>query len=339
MRARRVVGGFTLIELLVVVAIIGLLISILLPSLRRAKEQARIGKCLANIRTVVQAAGGYILDNETIVFAFPPGYEYEGKETGWAIYTEFIWGGGIPDRRPADWPDDPSVGEGPFTDGGGRSDVYTVPASKRPMNNYVTPNVSWEDVRRIGGGKGQSANRLRVEIPYEAPDVFKCPSDSSAAVPAVGARREEPGEVDSIWRTWEWWSNSYPINWYWAYYYNGQGDFLEDILTGTRRNGQYKEGKGRELLKQKQNKGAAEFILFYENRLNFALEGARARGFLDDPRALRGWHGQQDYHVAAFMDGHAEYRYFDTLAIDGTGWTTWPNRPWTGSRWEEYEDN
>jgi prepilin-type N-terminal cleavage/methylation domain-containing protein len=70
--------AFTLIELLVVVAIIAVLIAILLPALGKAKAQARIAACLANLKSLNQANIAYATDFDGYL---PPNFIYDSTGT------------------------------------------------------------------------------------------------------------------------------------------------------------------------------------------------------------------------------------------------------------------
>jgi prepilin-type N-terminal cleavage/methylation domain-containing protein len=67
-------AGFTLVELLVVIGIIAMLISILLPSLNKAREAAKVTVCLSNLRSLGQAVFIYQASNHGF---YPPicGYD------------------------------------------------------------------------------------------------------------------------------------------------------------------------------------------------------------------------------------------------------------------------
>ena len=67
LRHARVKGtdrAFTLVELLVVIGIIALLISILIPALGRARDQAQRAKCMANLKTLTEAWVQYANDHK-----------------------------------------------------------------------------------------------------------------------------------------------------------------------------------------------------------------------------------------------------------------------------------
>ncbi len=68
--------GFTLIELLVVIAIISLLVSILLPSLQKAKELAKTAVCMTNHKQLAGGVQMYASLYDGILPFAPAGYWY-----------------------------------------------------------------------------------------------------------------------------------------------------------------------------------------------------------------------------------------------------------------------
>jgi prepilin-type N-terminal cleavage/methylation domain-containing protein len=81
--------GFTLVELLVVVAIVGLLVSLLLPAVQQSREAARRAQCQNQLRQI----GLGMLAYHDSATTFPPGLvdritgsNPQGKQLAWSVY-------------------------------------------------------------------------------------------------------------------------------------------------------------------------------------------------------------------------------------------------------------
>ena len=108
--------GFTLIELVVVIAVIALLMAILLPTLQRARRQAKAVKCQANLHQWGLMFSMYIGDNDGKWFRY---YDARVPMTGWptvmrAYYPETKDLLSCPmSPKPKHWKDTPPSGRYP----------------------------------------------------------------------------------------------------------------------------------------------------------------------------------------------------------------------------------
>lgn len=134
--------GFTLVELLVVIGIIALLISILLPALRRAREAANTTVCSSNIRQVMLAFRFYADDWKDFV-AFGEG--------GAAWYTE--------------WPTlMVNLGYIKKANDGYYSEILRCPNNRRPFSDSVYRTHFALNYRHSFGWTGANATQKWVDV-------------------------------------------------------------------------------------------------------------------------------------------------------------------------------
>ena len=88
---------FTLIELLIVIAIIGILLTLLLPSLSRSREKVKRAVCLSNLSQSHKANLSYASNNDNII---PPGNAVldsaQGIDSVYRFATKMAFGAAIP---------------------------------------------------------------------------------------------------------------------------------------------------------------------------------------------------------------------------------------------------
>lgn len=139
--------AFTLIELLVVIAIIALLISILLPALREAREQGKLAKCLGNYRNLMTATVLYLNEHkENFPFILTRG-------GNWIGICSWAYGGKTSSDH---WKTD-------------HSGVFFIRGKDRPFNRYLLGGAFEADLVN-----GDEIIR-RTEIP-----ALQCPADRTS---------------------------------------------------------------------------------------------------------------------------------------------------------------
>ena len=272
--ARKNRRAFTLVELLVVIAIIALLISILLPSLARAREQAKSMKCLGNLHDMGSAGFSYAADDPSdLLIPVHPNATLNntsnyvsgsrrcfGGKSGSSDYADGFFATGYDDN------DGMHVGFGPPT---------------RPLNRHI-----FKGAMADRWGQEPEDRRLDEELVLEA---FKCPSD-------VGFEERDTA-VPSTYQT----ESKFGVSLYDLY---GSSYQTGAPLIGRPNNNETLSAIGAWMRPMSQIPNPSRVLLLSESK-NRGNEYWNSWAFGGD-RYNWGWHGKIRTHNHTFADGHAQ---------------------------------
>ncbi len=163
---RRPRGGFSLVELLVVAAVLALLVSLLLPALTRARQQARIVRVHADLRQICQAVESYALTHREHL---PPTRVACGTDSLWQLPVELAVERYFPRAR----------------DGVPQADFADVFAPWQTYK-YRAPGPVWQNGHFFDAPESDWKPRAYLWVPDDVP---RCAAETGRF---YAARRGEP---------------------------------------------------------------------------------------------------------------------------------------------------